>query len=615
MKKKAKKEQESKTEEAQKAKAEQIPLEAIEVQADQFPLETDASSSLSSSSFSSSLLPSSLEEDDLEYNTQDTGVHSRSPSQELSAKERNLNELKSIFGKSLSSSPSGNRYRGAFNKEAESSSFTGHAPSHLNRNPTATRKTTTTPPQTFSKKVSNRTKIFAGRVVTKAKETFNKVKDKIKQRKREKEGHLQITHQLVYQSVAAPQVEPFHVQEPQNNAKTPLFKSYDLVKGKPAGVLIQIQYEFPRHCFQNANPYECIKQRDFNLKLEVRNKAMETKCVPLKKIAKKDWQFNPSSESSNKACIFSTRDFSFEEPVTYKFVELDTRQMESVELEQYIKMDVVTNTGHYHGILETKFSSSYDQTIMQINTENSHVPVRVNIVEKDKVIPNELQIKPNAESKLSLGNCGNNIKLDAPNEFCLNVLELEGLDLAFTRIEGDYNREDKKHDNCHFPDLTPKDLDAPNGYPSVSSDIVTRFSESSEATTFLPSLLPLYKLSSNVLKTKQGSKDFILGNCDNSMIPKEAFDILPKRSSSSKKQGEAGGENPFSGKYFTYGLLKDIRNLRMERAEWRKTGKYDKLFAVVSKNYIFIISCMKAWECQAIKKFMGLALYRSFVKQ
>ena len=590
---------------------EPIPLKAEGTQIGQVPLEAKAGRP-----FPSAASPSSLDEDNLADETQNAESHSESPTQEISggklSKEGQLNELKAIFGESLSSSSSGNRYEGAFNKEVESDSITGNTPSHLTRNPTAKRKTTTAPSQTFAKRVSNRTKILAGRVVKKAKETVNKVKDKIKQRKREKEGHLQITHQLVYQSVAAPQVEPFPIQEPQSNIEFPIFKSYDLVKGKPAGVLIQIQYEFSRHCFQNTNPYECIKQRDFNLKLEVRNQAVETKCVPLKKITKNDWQFNPSLESSNKACAFSTRDFSFEEPVIYKFIELDTTRMESVELDQYIRMDVVTNTGHYHGIFETEFSRSDDQTIMQINTENSHIPFRVNIVEKNKVIPNELSVKPNEESKLSLGNCRNNINLDAPNEFCLNVLELEGLDLAFTRIEGDYNREDKKHDNCHFPDLTPKDLDTPNGYSPVSSDVVTRLAESREVKTFLPSLLPLSKLSSNVLKTKKGSKDFILGNCDNSMIPKEAFDVIPKRSGSSKKQGEVGGENPFSGKYFTYGLLKDIRDLRMERAEWRRTGKYDKLFAVVSKSYILYHKLHKSLELPINREIYGFSLVPEF---
>ena len=413
--------------------------------------------------------------------------------------------------------------------------------------------------------------------------------------------------------MASPQVEPFSVQEPQNNSETPIFKSYDLVKGKPAGVLIQIQYEFPRHCFQNANPYECIKQRDFNLKLEVRNQPVETECVPLKKIAKNDWQFNSSLESSNKACAFSTRDFSFEEPVIYKFIELDTNRMESVELEQYIKINIMTNIGQYYGLFESSSSRLEDTTIMPINTKNSHIPVRVNIVEKDKIIENELSVKPNAESKLSLGNCGNNINLNSPNEFCLNVLELEGLDLGFTRIKGSKASDKEKRDDCYLSDLTLKDLDAPNGYSSVSSDTVINFVKSSEAKTFLPSLLPLSQLRSNVLMTKKESKDFILGNCDNGMVRREFFEILyKKKGSSNRYKVSGGGASQLSDTHFTYGLLKDIRNLKMKRAEWRGTGKYDKLFAVVSKNYFLYHKLHESLELPNNEEIYGFSLVPEF---
>ena len=421
--------------ETRETQVEPIPLKVEETQVGQVPLEVKAGRPFPSAA---SLSP--LDEDNLEDETQNAESHSESPPQEISggklSKEGQLNELKAIFGESLSSSSSGNRYEGASNKEVESGSIAGNISPHLNRNPVKTKKTNT-PPQNFVKRVSNRTKIVAGRVVEKAKETVNKVKDKIKQRKREKEGHLQITHQLVYQSVAAPQVEPFHIQEPQSNIEFPIFKSYDLVKGKSAGVLIQIQYEFPKPCFKRTNLNKCIKQRDFNLRLEVRDQGVETKCVPMKKTEKEGWQFHSSSESSNQVCAFSTGDFSFEEPVIYKFIELNTTRMASVELEKYIDVNTLTNTGHHSGVFETPASRLKDKTILPINTENSHIPVRVNIVEKGKVIKNELSIKPTAESKLSLGNCGNNIDLNAPNEFCLNVLELEGVNLGFIRITGD----------------------------------------------------------------------------------------------------------------------------------------------------------------------------------
>ena len=567
--------QKQKEDEKKDATAKEKKAEKKGIKTDSISLKTDANNPL----------PSALKKDNLKNKPQNINSHSSRPIQEVSKnrsdKERPLSEPKAL---SVGAS-SGNRHGGAFNKQAESGSTTGHVPSHLSQNPTKAAAPVSPPPRTFFGKVSNSIKTFFGGITARIRRASHAVKKKtikhVHQRKYRKEGHVQITHQLVYQSVAAPQVEPFSIQEPQNNPETPIFKSYDLVKGKPAGVLIQIQYQFPRHCFQNTNPYECIKQRDFNLKLEIRNQGVTTKCVPLKKIAKNDWQFDTSLESSNKACAFSTRDFPFEEPVIYKFVELDTRKIESVELEQYIKLDAATNIGEHYGIEHTSFSRSEDQTIMPINTQNSHIPVRVNIVEQGKIIQNELSVKPNAESRLSLGNCGNNIDLDAPNEFCLNVLEFKGLNLGFTRITGDYNRDDKedkenkKHDDCYLPELTSKDLDGgPNGYPAVSPEQVTRFIESSEARTFLPSLLPLSRLHASVLMTKRGNKKFILGNCDNSEVSKEFLHVMPKRSGSSKGKGYKGGEgaSPFSGKYFTYGLLKDIRNLKMDESGMERKG-------------------------------------------
>ena len=130
-------------------------------------------------------------------------------------------------------------------------------------------------------------------------------------------------------------VEPFPVQEPQNNAETPIFKSYDLVKGKPAGVLIQIQYQFPKDCLQNANSNKCIKQRDFNLQVRGEKSACRNKMCPYETDRKRGLavsSFLPNHPI--KPVLLLLGDFSLKDPVIYKFVELDTSQMESVELEK-----------------------------------------------------------------------------------------------------------------------------------------------------------------------------------------------------------------------------------------------------------------------------------------
>lgn len=425
---------------------------------------------------------------------------------------------------------------------------------------------------------------------------FSRFKKVIKKLKTNKNGYPQITHQLVYQSVEAPQVEYLTEQELQNHPETPVFKSYDLVKGKPAGVLIQIQ--LPRHCFQKVNIYECVKQSDFNLQLSVKNQPVETKCVPLIKTIKEGWQFAHSSESSNKACAFSTQDFSSTDPVIYKFIELDTNKIDPVELDQYIKIESVSD-------LEYGSFNHPNKIIKEIHTENSHVPVRVNIVEQDNIIQNELSIKVDDENKLSLGNCRDNIKLHAPNEFCLNVLELEGLKLAFTRIVGGvYNNE--KIDRCHLPGLKSKDLSTPNGYSTVSPRKVMNFVKSIEVENFLPTILPLTQLSASVLITKEEKQDFILGNCDNSMVTRESFELLARRGFHRGSQ-----HNPFSSTKLSFGLLKDIINLKIEKAKWKnKDGKYtyNKLFAVVSKNYFLYHKLHESLGAPDGSKIYGFSL-------
>ena len=60
------------------------------------------------------------------------------------------------------------------------------------------------------------------------------------------------------------------------------------------------------------------------------------------------------------------------------------------------------------------------------------------------------------------------------------------------------------------------------------------------------------------------------------------------------------------------GFLKDIRNLRMERAEWRGKGKYDKLFAVVSKDYFLYHKLHKSLDIQIDKEIYGVSLVPDF---
>ena len=89
-------------------------------------------------------------------------------------------------------------------KKTESGTTTGNIPSHLSQNPAEATAPISPPPQTFFGKVSNSIKTFFGGITARVRGAFRAVEKKtikhVHQRKYRKEGHVQITHQLVYQS-------------------------------------------------------------------------------------------------------------------------------------------------------------------------------------------------------------------------------------------------------------------------------------------------------------------------------------------------------------------------------------------------------------------------------
>ena len=409
----------------------------------------------------------------------------------------------------------------------------------------------------------------------------------------------QIIHQMVYQSVEAPQIEPLIVQERQEDPENPVFKSYDLVKGKPAGVLIKIKYhQQPRICFQTFDPHKCLGKRNFNLRLQIKDQFIVTKCVPVVKTEEGKPKLVSSETSSTSTCSFSSQDFSPHDPnpIIFKFVEITTELIDSIELDQYLKQEEMNIYPYY---LFSILGKMNDTVIKKVDTENSNIPIRLNIVELEKepesesVILNEVKVSSlDFENDLSLGNCKKNIKLNSANEFCLNVIELPTLKLGFTRIIG-------KNNNCNHKENDPS---APNGYLTVSPDKIQEFIHSAEVTDYLPTMFPLVKVTSNLLITSK-NQDFIPGNCNTKVtrvqyaykrrIPKEEIEWVWKRRVKEWivveiiiKIGEWIWEqikkivvrNIYE---MSEGLIMDIAEMEFER---REKG-YSNLFAIVPKEY------------------------------
>ncbi len=124
-----------------------------------------------------------------------------------------------------------------------------------------------------------------------------------------------ILNQMVYQSVVAPQIEPLKEQELQK-PENPVFTSYDLVKEKSAGVLVEIK--------KNKNFND--EHKKFVLKMiiqkheEVKQSKQEIQCLNGEDLKKSD-------------CSFSLKDFK-ENDNLKKFITLPMKNNEILGEEQ-----------------------------------------------------------------------------------------------------------------------------------------------------------------------------------------------------------------------------------------------------------------------------------------
>ena len=83
-------------------------------------------------------------------------------------------------------------------------------------------------------------------------------------------SHIKL-EQMVYQSVPAPQIEPLDEQENTiNKDGFPVFSSYDLVQGKPAGVLVGIKK-------RTNNPLNI--QRNLKVKMWINSEQTKAECL------------------------------------------------------------------------------------------------------------------------------------------------------------------------------------------------------------------------------------------------------------------------------------------------------------------------------------------------
>ena len=202
----------------------------------------------------------------------------------------------------------------------------------------------------------------------------------------------QINYQMVYQSVEAPQIKPLKRQEFQSDPSNPIFKSYDLVRGKSAGVLIKMDY--PQSCLS-------LDEKHFHLGMFIDQEFVETKCLSYKEKFRGVKEFT-SDKPSVDDCYFSNKDFFIKNEIV-KFIEFP--------------MDV-------------------------IDKNKQDIPIKVSVFDESKEIPNLYTIPIDHQNKKKILSCSHSINLRAVNEFCLNMHSAKSLSLGVLAIKGSCNNQD-----------------------------------------------------------------------------------------------------------------------------------------------------------------------------
>ena len=141
----------------------------------------------------------------------------------------------------------------------------------------------------------------------------------------------------------------------------------------------------------------------------------------------------------------------------------------------------------------------------------------------------------------------NNKKCRTEKEIEINIIKTHDLKLGLTRIYGE--------NHCRKPN------NIKIGYNVVSYDQVKRFSTSNELVRYIPSMFPLLKVDSRVLRYKLGGKilNYVHGRCNNNLVKDESNSISEDKLK------------------ITAGLLSDIARLE----ETRVALMYHKLMAIV----------------------------------
>ena len=268
----------------------------------------------------------------------------------------------------------------------------------------------------------------------------------------------EISSQVVYQSVEAPQIEPL-------NEETDPYNNYDLVANKPAVVLLSIKPPENRdRKKENSN------QINYKISLKVNNQTVTAKC---------SFRFNKIEiEKEDKNLNFSNRN-----------CELKNRYFKK------IKETVKTEKGYQ------KRGGDED-----INNLNIFVKFPTKYNGSKRKITRNLSVVINSEDNKSCSS--------STFEFSTTIRKTNSLHLNFINLT--YNPLKISFLSSRF-DLSkyPKKCLTKSGADIEVSDynIVNKFAESNEVNEYLPMMYPI---GEGQVSTEALSKDFILGTCDNS---------------------------------------------------------------------------------------------------
>ncbi len=343
--------------------------------------------------------------------------------------------------------------------------------------------------------------------------------------KAQKECNPQITNQMVYQSVEAPQIDSLDKQEFQQDPNNPIFKSFDLARAKTAGILVKMNY--PTTC-------PTLKEK-FHLKMlfDSLNEIIPN-CLSVNGTKKDNLRLINQTNPPTNPCFFSTNDFI--NGIAFKYVTLPMWNINAMG---------DTNKNKYN------------------------IPVKVNIFKGNDLISNTIKDQISNKKKQLLSRCDEIINLHSPSEFCVNVISTDTLSLGVLTIKGSCKNRDLSTNSyamTKFINSSEVKNYLPTIFPMPEPSTINEIVE--------PLKLEHIRKSERIIKRKT------LFNLNKNKSPGDNFLSSPPCNNT-----HYFTSSKFKGDEWSHGLLEMLKSIRSLLVRAKKSGK-NRIVTILSRDFM-----------------------------